>query len=67
MSRRRLSLEEAWDLAESLPSISRAFKPMMPRSEWERLPRWRRLLDRMLFSEPPKGYGEPRRNPFRDD
>jgi hypothetical protein len=64
MSRRRLSLEEAWELGQTLPPIGRPFK-MLSRSEWERLPRWRRLLDRMLFSEPPKGYGEPRPNPFR--
>lgn len=62
MARRRMSLEEAWDLGQSLPPL---FKPVLPRSEWERLPRWRRLLDRMLFSQPPKGYGEPRPNPFR--
>ena len=66
MERRRLSLEEAWDLGQSLPHIRGVFRPMMPRSEWEQPPRWRRLLDRVLFSEPPKGYGEPRPNPFRE-
>lgn len=64
MARSRMSLEEAWDLGQSLPPIGLLFK-MLPRREWERLPRWRRLLDRVLFSQPPKGYGEPRPNPFR--
>lgn len=58
-------MEEAWDLGQSLPPIRPIFKPLMPRSKWEQLPRRRRLLDRMLFRHPPKGYGEPIRNPFR--
>jgi hypothetical protein len=29
-------------------------KPLMPRSEWEQLPRWRRLLDRLLLRDPPE-------------
>ena len=65
MTTRRLSLEEAWDLGQSLPPIRQLFKPMMPRSEWEQLPWRRRLLDRMLLRQPPKGYGAPRDNPFR--
>ncbi len=66
---RRLTFDEAMKLGESLPKNlclnSVTFKPLMSRSEWEQLPRWRRLLDRVLFSEPPKGYGEPGPNPFR--
>jgi hypothetical protein len=62
---RRLTFEEAVRLGESLPPLSRAFEPLMSRSEWEQLPRWRRLLDRLRLRHPPKGYGEPRR--LRDD
>lgn len=60
MSRRRLTLEEKFQLGESIP-ISvfldrKTFKPLMSRSEWERLPRRRRWLDRALFRQPPKGF-----------
>ena len=47
-------------IGESIP-ISvfldpKTFKPLMSRSEWERLPRRRRWLDRLLFSAPPKSF-----------
>ncbi len=68
---RRLTFEEAWRLGDSLPQSlwldPRTFKPSMSRTEWERLPRRRRALDRVLFRQPPKGYGEPRGGLFDGD
>lgn len=61
---RRLTFEEAWRLGESFPKStwlnSVTFKPLMSRREWEQLPRRRRLLDRLLFRHPPKGFGDLR-------
>jgi len=55
---RRLTFEEARRLGESLPMQRwldpARLKPLMPRSEWEQLPRWRRLLDRLLLRDPPE-------------
>ena len=68
---RRLTFEEALRLGDSLPqSLWRdpvTGKPSLSRSQWERLPRWRRILDRLQLRHPPKGYGEPRLRPLEDD
>jgi hypothetical protein len=60
VERRRLTLEEAIRVGESIP-ISvfldpKTFKPVMSRSEWERLPRRRRWLDRLLGGVPPRSF-----------
>ncbi|MFL5817608.1 MAG: hypothetical protein ACJ76L_08400 [Conexibacter sp.] len=34
------------------------FRPLLSRSQWEQLPRRRRLVDRLLFRQPPKGFGD---------
>jgi hypothetical protein len=59
--KRRITLEEAMQIGASLPVslwLDRRGKPLMSRSDWEQLPRWRRLLDVLTFIQPPKGFGE---------
>lgn len=58
---RRISHEEAMEIGRNLPAdvfISHATgKPMISRAEWERLPRWRRIRDVVLFRQPRRGDG----------
>jgi hypothetical protein len=59
---RRLTPEEAIMLADPKEvNMWRSIvthKPLLSRSQWERLPRGRRIKDQLLFRQPPKGFGD---------
>lgn len=59
---RKVTYEEACEIGRSLDHIwiNRVTgKPMMPRAEWERLPRWRRIRDVLLIRHPLKDPDDP--------
>jgi hypothetical protein len=61
MPRRIRTFEDAMQFGASLPislDRDRFGRPLVSRSEWERLPRWRRIVDTVFGGRPPKGYGE---------
>ncbi len=66
---RRMTIEEGLEFGRSLPVdlwLSwRTGKPLMSRSDWDQLSRWRRFSDWVRGRHPPKGFGE--RPARRDD